>query len=46
MTANLLTMLKETNLRIAQLETELSKDGVTKSALIDQLTKAQKQHVS
>ena len=46
MAANLLTLLKETNLRIAQLETDLSKERATKSALIEQLKKAQKQHVS
>ena len=46
MSANLLTLLKETNLRIAQLETDLSKERATKSALVDQLKKAQKQQVS
>ena len=46
MSAALLTMLDDTNLRIAQLETQLSKERATKSALVEQLKKVQKQQVA
>ena len=46
MAAALLSALKASNLRIAELETDLSKERATKSALIEQLKKFQKQQVA
>ena len=46
MSTALLAMLDATNLRIAQLETELSKEKAIRSALVEQMRKVQKQHVA
>ena len=46
MSSTLLAMLEASNLRIAALETELSKEKATRSALLEQLRKDRKQQVA